>query len=396
MSFISFMKDLGIVPNRGTPVENDPGLHQGQQFMDFNRMYTREVAPQYAGLQSTGIPGVGTTVEAMSSDGSVSTTGGSSTSTRNVTRLEDEFNRTIAEYNSLYKIFSEEMVKKSAADKEIRQYYGQAVTTGDGNYSYVNDYGYTHKYSNDAWSSNADNCPSDPETVSNESMRKFGKGPDMGSGQACGVSGRNVRNADTGENAWVDIKGYKHIYSSDVWASKQSSCDVPVTTLSATQYNAIPSGGPMTTTDYCMQLDVNPGVWKKLMQLNSRLTELAGELSIELGNVVVDDVKISMARDIERDRLNKYTAQLGQQQTEIALYSQSMETVQGEQESSALQSTAAWTHMIMWILVVALVVSITVRAFFSGDSTPVMDGLAVVGAIIVLYVIVAHWMSKSS
>jgi hypothetical protein len=396
MRIIKFMKDLGIVPNKGTAVENDTALHHGQQFMDFNRMYTREISPQYTGLQSTGFTGVGTLVEAMSSAESTSKTSSSEISNRNVSKLEDEFNRTIAEYNTLYKVFSEEILKKNTADKEIRQYYSQAISSSDGVYSYVNDYGYTHKYSKDAWGSNADNCPTVPTNVNNDTMSKFGKGPDMGIGQACGVAGKNIRNLETGEIAWVDIKGYKHIYSNDAWANKQSDCNVPVITISAVQYNAMPSGGAMTTTDDCIQLDVNPNVWKNLMHLNKKLIGIAAKLSKELSNTVVDDVKITMARDVERERMQKYTAQLNHQQSEIALHSQSLSTVDGKESSSKLQNTTALIHLIVWILLLSLVISITVRALVSDESTPLMDGLAVVAAIIILYLVVVYLASRSS
>ena len=36
--------------------------------------------------------------------------------------------------------------KTNKKDREIKKYFDE-VTTGDGNYSYVNDYGFTQKYS---------------------------------------------------------------------------------------------------------------------------------------------------------------------------------------------------------------------------------------------------------
>ena len=390
MNIIGFMKNIGII-SKNTSNENNPALNQGQQLIKFNKMYTREITPQYTNLQSTGIPGITTIVETMSSANTTSSTNGSETSQRDVSNLEDEFNRTVSEYNSLYKIFSEERVKKTSADKDINQYYGQIITTSDGNYSYINNYGYTHKYSNDAWSANAENCPSNVTTITSDTSSKFNNGPDMGIGQACGIAGNNIRNSDTGENAWVDVKGYKHIYSSDVWASKQSACDIPVIILNAAQYNAIPSGGAMTTTDYCMQLDINPNVWNKLMQLNQRLIDLGSILSAELGNSIKDDVKITVAQDIiKKERLQKYISQLNQQQSEIALQSQSMATINGKEDTSKLENTAALMQMIAWMLLLIVIIGITVRAFLSSDSTPIMDSIGVIVAIVIFYLIVTH------
>ena len=68
---------------------------------------------------------------------------------------------------------------------------------------------------------NSNSCPSDPENVTSEDIANLKlQGPDMGSGQACGAAGTNIQNRDTNEIAWVDIKGYKHIYSDDMWKEK--------------------------------------------------------------------------------------------------------------------------------------------------------------------------------
>jgi hypothetical protein len=34
---VSFLHDLGIIPNKGTGLENDPNLLQGQEFKQYNR-----------------------------------------------------------------------------------------------------------------------------------------------------------------------------------------------------------------------------------------------------------------------------------------------------------------------------------------------------------------------
>jgi len=77
--------------------------------------------------------------------------------------------------------------------------------------------GFTHKYSTDAWSNNNASCPTDAITVDTTTYNTFHTGPDMGQGQPCSIAGKNIKNSTTNEYAWVDIKGYKHIYSSTLW-----------------------------------------------------------------------------------------------------------------------------------------------------------------------------------
>ena len=175
--------------------------------MDFNRMHNRNEGKKIGALQVTTIPGVTSIVENMENMTS------SETSKKDlISKLEEEFNRTLAEYQVVYKQFNEDMIKINANDKEIKKYFGEVITNGDGNYSYVNDYGYTHKYSNDAWSSNAENCPVDPMTINKSLMSKFQKGSDMGKGQACAVAGKNIQNKDTQEYALVDIKEKTYLF----------------------------------------------------------------------------------------------------------------------------------------------------------------------------------------
>lgn len=394
MSIIDFFNKLGIIQNTETKNENDPALLQGQQLMNYTKMYRDENKSRYSGIPSM--------IESMSDTQAISgrqvmnTSDSSSTSQKKINQLEDEFIRTLTEYNSLYKIFSEEVMNTSKADKEIQQYYGQAVTTDDGNYSYINNYGYTHKFSNNAWLSKSDTCPSKASNITTDINNKFDIGPDMGVGQACEVAGKNIRNSDTGENAWVDIKGYKHVYSSDVWTNKQNSCDVPVIKLTATQYNAIPSGGSMTTTDYCLQLKIDPGLWTKLMKLNNKLMDLAENISKELSNAVNDDIKITNAHDKEKKKLDKYRVKLNKHQSEINIHKQRMNTISGNNELSKNQSTMEWLHLIAWILLLMVVTSIIIRAFFSEESSIVMDILAIIATLCVIYILVIFLAARYS
>ena len=58
--------------------------------------------------------------------------------------------------------------------------------------------------------------------------------------------------------------------------------------LTNDQYNAIPSGNPMTTTDVCRNLDVDPKLYLKLPKLNKKLEHLAVELVAEIDKLVTD------------------------------------------------------------------------------------------------------------
>ena len=58
MSFLSFIQDLGINPDKRISVENDPNILQGKRFLKYEHMYVDKIKPELKGLQSTGMPGI--------------------------------------------------------------------------------------------------------------------------------------------------------------------------------------------------------------------------------------------------------------------------------------------------------------------------------------------------
>ena len=390
MSLISFLHDLGIVPNEGTGLEKDPNLLQGQKYMEYGRMYASDVRPELELLQVTSIPGIASVVETL--QGMDSTGAANRTSTSKVSDIETDFNRTLSEYSATYRSFVQEMLEKTQSQKDVKEYYGKVISEDGGNYSYVNDFGYTHRYSNDAWTKNSDSCPSDPTTVSDgDSTELLSSGPDMGVGQACGMAGTNIKNKTTGEVAWVDIKGFKHIYSSPVWDAKDSTCNTSVTSLEASSYDAIPSGSPMVSTTSCEQLDVNPGTWQKLSQLNDKLVSLAGQMNKELGDMKVADNKLKQDLTNQQASLNSYVTTLQDDKKRMGHFNASFATVSGEQENSGLLLNSNRLHYLVWFLLAIMVASITLHSTSTGNVTFGGNAVALIVTVIVIYM-VTRWL----
>lgn len=385
MSFVSFLHDLGIIPNKGTKMEGNPGLSQGADFMDFNRMYHRNTEQKVKALQTSGIPGIDTVTEAMQEDDNIARKS-TDVASNSVSSIETEFNKTLADYNTTYKMFAEEVLKKAKADKDLQQYFGQAITNGDGNYMYVNDYGYTQKYSTDAWSANAESCPSDPVTLSDKQISMFNSGAPMGEGQSCGVAGRNIKNKDSGEHAWVDIKGYKHVYSDDTWNAKSEMCNVPVTELESDDYEAIPSGSAMTSASNCERLDVDPAVWNKLVTLNRKLVSLAQQMTEQLTGVVAKDVRLQQSLEDEKIKLAAYVAELDNQQQQMSNSATRYVTVEGEYEDAQLNANSDWLHLLAYFVLMVLVIAMTFRASV-GKSSKAMNIIAILIAVVGCFVI---------
>lgn len=105
MTALSFLNDLGIIPNEGTGLENDSNLLQGQKYMEYGRVYEKSVEPHLKNLQMTSIPNVSSFVEGMHGENSVKSI--SPMSKSEISHNENEFNKTMIEYSSLYKQLTE-------------------------------------------------------------------------------------------------------------------------------------------------------------------------------------------------------------------------------------------------------------------------------------------------
>ena len=70
MSVVSFLHDLGIIPNETTGLENDHNLLQGQKFMEYGRVYASAARPHLQLLEISSSPEINSIVETFNDDNS--------------------------------------------------------------------------------------------------------------------------------------------------------------------------------------------------------------------------------------------------------------------------------------------------------------------------------------
>jgi len=116
MSVLSFINDLGIIPNEGTGLENDINLLQGQKYMEYGRVYQKSIEPHLQKLQMTSLPNVASVIEGMKAVKSAS-----STSKSEISSNENDFNKTMIEYSEIYKQLSQhgQIEHNSKHNKEL-------------------------------------------------------------------------------------------------------------------------------------------------------------------------------------------------------------------------------------------------------------------------------------
>lgn len=331
-------------------------LDQGKQLLTYNDSIDDITKPN---LQ---IIAKGTFIESMSNH---TLSGKDKKSLLGLETIENEFNKTLSEYSTVYKQFSEDLLQRNESKKNIVDYLGKTVSAKDA-IVYVNSFGYYHWYSQDAWNNKNESCSSEPIEYAKDMSGDFKKGPDMNKGQPCSMAGKVIKNKDADEYAWVDIAGYKHIFPQGT--NMSTSCaEVNVMNVSANDFNLIPSGNAMSATDECLALDVNPGLWTKLQDINKKLKNQAKELNIALGKLHLDSDSANKQLQDQRTNLQKQIVDIDNDKNDL-LYNKKMLTqMSAEEEDASLRMTSNYYNYLVWIMLMLLIVSLTTNAYLGKD-----------------------------
>jgi hypothetical protein len=113
MTVVNFLKDLGIIPNKGTKDENNANLLQGQNYKDYERIYMESAKPHLILLEQGVGPQVKSVIEALEGlDSTKNNNTPLNNSTNKNNMNETEFNKTMSEYSAVYQSLIEELIKQ--------------------------------------------------------------------------------------------------------------------------------------------------------------------------------------------------------------------------------------------------------------------------------------------
>lgn len=267
--------------------------------------------------------------------------------------LQSKFDELVSKYMTLKKqVFEDVMRDKDQRDKYYN-YYGKSVFY-DGAYWYINNYGTAHKYiqGGKAWDDKSKSCPQ--EISASVDLTDFVKGPDMVASQACGVAGNNIMNESSGEIAWVDIQGNKHVYSSEVYRNRPPICDKEPVILSSVEYNAIPEGPPMTKNDFCLTANVNKDDYKKLLDLNNKIMDVAKELSKRMPELKNENEKAQINIENERKKLLNRIKSLEKEELNINDHNNKLNTLSMESSDYQMENNMYNSTILMYMLSASL------------------------------------------
>lgn len=374
MSVNNILKSFSSFFNRGNN-KNDNNLNQGKEFLSYENVYKNIVQPHLEPIQTTTSPNLSSLVETLETEESLKDK--NHVNHQDMSNIEKEFNKKLSEYTVTYKSLMESIINNTTEDKNISiKYHGKVVKDKDGNFIYINNYGFTHKYLSDSWSYNDSSCPDTVTDIENNILNKFKTGPNMGSGQACKIAGQNIENNQTKEIAWVDIKGFKHVYPQELWKNKKESCNIEPIKLSSKAYDNIPNGPPMEENTDCLKLNVDPLLWSKLQKLNNELISLSEIMLNELNKLKTSN---NSNLDLE-NKINKLNNNIKQ----LSYNKDNINSIRGQEEFSANYATVNQYQKNIW-LILAILLLLGLFRSLSGTDDTIIGSILIIVLIFVLY-----------
>lgn len=367
---------------------HDPNLLQGAAMKAHEAGLIADAGPHLQMLSLTSDPALHSHTESMDGSGRATSAPGEA-DIANASKTEAEFNRVLAEYTSAYKQFAEATMRGLDA-KDGGLHAGKVVDPGDGQYVYVNNHGFTHKYSAGAWENRGRGCSDKASPIDPGVLAKLKQGPPMEHGQPCGLEGKIVRNKATKEMAWVDVKGHKHVFTTDAWENKSASCNLHVNDVDQSSYEALPTGAQMLPATACERASVDPHAWRHLQDLNHRLIALAKQLSTDLQHLQTEDKGLQAQMADHRAKLKQYVSTLEADKAH-APGGQLLANAVARSESTRVLADSRWYHYWAWVATAVVVITLTARALSTEDPGAATTLIALVALLVILYNVV-RWL----
>lgn len=337
-------------------------LEQGREVLQYNTDMDNIVSPHLKMMEQ------GSIIEGMENKYNTLSTRDKE-ALKGLDDMEKRFQNTLAEYTKTYQLFSEDILHKNQSKKKTVDYLGKVISTEDGTNYYVNNYGYTHMYSGNAWEKNDKSCPSVAVPYIGH-LNTFNRGIPMNMGQPCNIAGKNIVNTDTKEEAWVDIEGIKHPYSSNI---KSSTCSKKTTiNLSKQQYDNIPTGSTMRETDQCVTLDVNPMLWAKLQSLNTQMKSIGMMIANELEKIHLEDKDVNHMLAEKQQQLIKYIADISDDKQQLTRFDDVLLQLSGEEQDATIRMKSNYYTYWFWTILMIFILWFTIKTITSSNTDTIM------------------------
>jgi len=346
----------------GFSENTDPSLKQGEKFNRIMQVFNQMVDPQLKIIEM-GSPKVLEGLENSNSGGDSATNTNGKALLQSITDnelsklndLENKFDDTLSQYKSAFQDYLTDLTNRQNAPSA--SYKNKVIKNDQGSYLWVNNMGYARQFSTDAWAKKSASCPTSSGTVNSNNLATYPQGPAMGIGEKCGPVGINVQMSNGG-TAWVSPNGQKHPYSNFI--EKNKSCPSAITTLTPTEYGAIPTGKSWTEQDSCNLLASNDK-YSKVQQLNNKLKEISIQMNQQVQVIVGKDKKVDTHIGTTKGQLVQKAKTLDVERQKIQNAITSILTSQGDLEDKHLETGSVNIHYFVWLLAFVTLGGIAVK-----------------------------------
>tara|TARA_Y100000389_G_C17470954_1_gene530742 strand:+ start:1331 stop:2353 length:1023 start_codon:yes stop_codon:yes gene_type:complete len=301
--------------------------------------------------------------------------------------------------NALWRQIQTEAIESGQRRSKISNLLGKWVNTGAvmlgggvGPIMYVNDYGYSTAIAMPDQPRSA-RCPTDIETYNDTQEPYILSAVEdrtnllRNSMTPCRVAGKNVINSDTGEVAWVGIKGSKHIYSKSVWLEKSSQCAISPINVTQLEWDALQTGPPMTKVSPCLKMDIDPKLLDKYNKAQARLEVLIKKCKKYLQSLEVKDAVLNSATALIANESNRRAAEQAGMVGQIEDYNVKKTSLNGELQTSSLSLVSNHMRMLVWLFISLATIGLAIAALVAGPSR-IGDFV-----LVTLCLVVVYWLS---
>ena len=324
--------------------QNDPSLKQGEKFNANIKMFDEMVDPQLQIIEK-GSPKVLEGFRENMGPGEAKLQGISDEELKKLNNLETQFNDKLNQYKSAFKGYLTELTNQQNV-KSVN-YKNKIITGPQGNKYWVNNMGYTRKFSTDAWAKRDSSCPSTSGNVSQQDLANFPQGQGMNPYEKCGPVGINVQSSAGGGTAWLGANGQKHPYQD--LRNKNKNCPSQITTLTPRQYNAIPTGKVWTSNDSCNLLGSSEK-WSDVEKLNNELITISNQMNEQVKVLSAHDTRIDTETRAKKQNLIQKAKLLDDERKKIDNAITGILTSEGDLEDKRLEVSAGNLHYMVWLL----------------------------------------------
>lgn len=301
--------------------------------------------------------------------------------TSNTDSLIQKFDKILSEYTTTYNQYIDNIMKHREGN--LLQYLNHIITDNK-NYYYINKFGYKRLFND--YASRDDTCQGVNKwlIIINESLlNEYPEGAVINNDEPCNLEGSNIRNSKNGAISYVDVKGFRHYYSSKVWSSLIKNnlggkgCSSSYTNLPEKQYLAFSKKEDMTLDSNCLHttinntfnpekiiLNLNVNDSKKISDLNNQLITIGQEILNQINNNILTEKNYNEQVESQKKQLQNRLELLKKERKNFMDVTQTHKTLDYDIDNMKTLVTASYLRYLTWGLGTIALVSFTLHHVF--------------------------------